>query len=124
MAKKVVVTKGKARVVNSPAVAPAEKRPEPRQFNEEEILELQELHRLVAHRQFEAKQVRGNTALIPDGIKVADQLEAMARLYTNTKQHWISQKLAECGWSTDQRVAIDMKTGLITPEGVVVPAKK
>lgn len=92
---------------------------EPRQFNASEVLELQELHRLVSSRTFEAKQVRGNTALIPDGARVAEQLESIARLLDNTKQHWISQKLAECGWPTSVRVSIDLKTGLIIPEVVV-----
>lgn len=126
MGKKVIVSKGKARVAskNTPAPAPVTEAPEPRQFTDSEVLELQELHRLVGHKEFEARQVRGNSLLIPNGAEYADQIEAVARLLANTKKHWIAQKLAECGWPTTQRVSIDMKTGVIVPEGVVVKGKK
>lgn len=123
------MAKPKTKVKVTPkAPAPAPDSKGPRQFTPDEILELQELHRVVGAREFEARQVRGNTLLIPDGMKFAEQLEALARLLANTKQHWIAQKLAEAGWSPEVRVSIDMKTGLITPAvagGVlVVPPKK
>lgn len=109
-----------ANETKEPQVEPVVETPkdviEPRQLTAEEIMELQELHRIASTRRFEATQVKGNTALIPDGQRFAAQLDALARLLLNTKNHWLSQKLRECGWPTEQNVTIDLKTGYITPQ--------
>lgn len=94
----------------------------PRQFTPTEVKELQELHRLMSSFVFLGKQVLGNTALVTDGQKFGEQLEQVGRLLTNTKQHWISQKLAECGYATGERVNIDLVSGAIIPESAVVKA--
>jgi hypothetical protein len=85
-----------------------------RNFTPEEVLELQEMHRLTTARQFEAAQVKANTALIPRGQEVAGELEAIARLLENAKHLWVTQKLAECGFPPGAKCSINLTTGEIT----------
>lgn len=86
---------------------------EPRAFTANEILEIQELHRVASAERFKATQVKGNTAMVPDGQKLAEQMDAIARLMENFKNNYISSKLAECGYTPSQKVNIDLKTGQI-----------
>ncbi len=78
-----------------------------------EVMELQEMQRLVNGRKFEAAQVKGNTALVPDGQKLAEQLEAVVRLLENVKNQWVSAKLVECGYPQDAICDINLSTGEI-----------
>lgn len=88
----------------------------PRSFSPTEVLELQEMQRMVNARSFEAAQIKGNTALVPDGQKAADQAVAIARLLENAKNMWVSQKLVECGYPQDTRCSINLSTGEIIVE--------
>lgn len=92
-------------------VIPVEKR----NFSPDEIVELQEMQRLVNSRRFEAAQVNGNTALIPDGQKVGEQLDAITRLLENVKNQYVSQKLVECGYGKDEKCNISLTTGEVIP---------
>jgi hypothetical protein len=87
-----------------------------RSLSPEECLELQEMHRLARHKHFEAAQVKGNTALIPKGQEVAEQLEAIARLLENAKNMWVAQKLLECGYPEGTKCSINMTTGAVLLE--------
>ena len=86
----------------------------PRPFTPEEVLELQELHRLYAMRKFEAEQVKQNTLLVPRGQEVAEELAAIVRLLDTFKTQWISQKLTQLGYADLTKVNIDLMTGAIT----------
>ena len=83
-------------------------------FTPTEVMELQEMQRLVNSRKFEAAQIKGNTALVPKGQEVADQLEAIARLLENVKNGWVSGKLAEHGYPKDAICNINLTNGKIT----------
>jgi len=78
-----------------------------------EALELQEMQRLVTGRKFEAAQIKGNTALVPDGQKAAEQAAAIAALLDNAKNLWLSQKLLECGYPAGAKCDINLSTGEI-----------
>lgn len=84
-----------------------------RKLNKSEIQEFQELHRIAMHYKFVALQIKGNTALIEDGQKVAGQFEAIAKLMENVKGEWFSNKLRELGYPSNQRVSINIGTGQI-----------
>lgn len=99
---------------------PLPKRP----FSPAEIIELQELTRLVNGRRWEAAHVRGNTSLVPDGQKVALQLESIVQVLEGAKNNWVSQKLSECGYSAGTRCDINFSTGEIVPHKVVEPEVK
>lgn len=86
----------------------------PRELTQAELEEFQELHKLARLEAFKAAQVKANTALIPDGQKVAEQYLAISRLMENVKNQWFSQKLVELGYAQDQMVNMDIKTGKIT----------
>lgn len=88
---------------------------EPRGFTEEELKELQELVRVAAIEKFKASQVKANTALVPNGKEVAEQLEAVSRLVENFKDQWLGAKLQELGYPQGSQVGVDSRTGLITP---------
>ena len=89
-------------------------------FTPQEVLELQEMQRLVNTRKFEAAQIKGNTALVPDGQKCAEQIEAIARLMENVKNGWVSQKLVEHNYPKDAICNINLSNGKIT---LTVPVK-
>jgi hypothetical protein len=90
--------------------------PVTRNLTPSECLELQEMQRLVTARKFEAAQIGGNTALVPDGQKVAEQIKAIAALLENAKNLWVAQKLRECGYSDGTKCSLNLTTGEITPE--------
>lgn len=89
----------------------------PRELNKDEIMELQDFHRIAASYRFVAEQIKGNTALIPDGKKAAEQFEAIAKLMENLKVQWISRKLAELGYKNGQPVSLNLITGKIKLTG-------
>lgn len=95
------------------AKLPPKPAPVKRNLTAEEALELQEMQRLVNSRKFEAAQVSGNTALVPDGQKVAQQLTAIAALLENAKNIWVAQKLLECGYENGTKCSINLTTGEI-----------
>jgi hypothetical protein len=84
-----------------------------RNFTPEESMELLELNRIVSARKFEAAQIAGNTTLIPNGQKVAEQTTAIAALLDNAKNLWVSQKVVECGYPQDTKCSINLSTGEI-----------
>lgn len=86
-----------------------------RNFYPSEITELQEMQRLVNGRIFELTQVKNNTALVPDGQKYIEQLEAIVQILNNIKGQWVSQKLVECGYEPGARLSINMISGEIVP---------
>lgn len=93
----------------------------PRELSPNEILELQELHRIASSYKFIANQIKGNTALIEDGKKLARQMEQIATLAENVKGQWISQKLAHLGYEKDQRVNVNLLTGEIIKAKIINP---
>jgi hypothetical protein len=86
-----------------------------RNFTQSELIELQELQRIVGARKFEAVHIKGNTALVPNGQRVAEEYEAIARLMENVKNGWVAQKLAECGYKENEQCSINLSTGEVTP---------
>ena len=90
-----------------------------------EIMELQEMIRLSNAKNFEAKQIRGNTALIPRGQEVATETEAVARLLENAKNLFVSQLLKQCGYEEGTKCSLNLSSGEIIPETPVdnSPAK-
>lgn len=89
---------------------------EKRNLTPEETLEIQEMQRLVSARRFEAVNIKGNTALVPRGQEIAAELEAIANLLENAKNHYISQKLLECGYKPETRCSLNLTTGEVMPE--------
>ena len=81
-----------------------------------ECVELQEMIRIANAENFKAKQVRGNTALVPRGLEVAGEVEAMARLLENAKNLFVSQLLKQCGYEDGVRCSLNLSTGEVVPE--------
>ena len=90
--------------------------PARRDFTPQEVLELNDMQRLVNARKWEAAQIGGNTALIPRGQEVAKEVDAIARLLDNVKNNWVSHKLLECGYAVDTKCSINLSTGAIIIE--------
>ena len=84
-----------------------------RNFTPQETLELQEMQRAVNAKKFEAAQIKGNTALVPNGQRVAEESDAVARLLENVKNQYVSQKLVECGYPNDTKCSINLTDGTI-----------
>lgn len=87
-----------------------------RNLTAQELNELQELTRVASAEKWKAMQVKGNTALVPDGQKYSEQSEAVSRLLENIRNQWLSAKLAECGAVKDEEVSINLQTGEILPK--------
>lgn len=84
-----------------------------RNFNPTELVELQEMIRLVNGRKWEASQVKLNTAMIPDGQRVSLQFDAVVMVLEGAKNHYVAQKLLECGYPEGQKCEINLTTGEI-----------
>ena len=87
---------------------------EKRNFTPAECIELEEMLRLINARKFEAGQIRANTALVPDGQKLADQTDAVARLLENVKNQYVASKLIECGYKSGTICDVNLRTGEVT----------
>jgi hypothetical protein len=87
----------------------------PQQLSPADLSQLQELYRIAEAYALVADQIKGNTALIPDGQKVSTQFEAIARLMDNTKNQWVGQKLADMGYPKGAKVTVNAQTGEIKP---------
>jgi len=87
-----------------------------------EIIELQELIRVASAKNFEAKQIRGNTALLNTaadpqrGVHLAEETEMIARLLENAKNLYVSQVLSACGYEAGVKCSINLTTGAIISE--------
>ncbi len=95
---------------------PTEPVKEKRNLTPEETNALKEMVRAVNARQWEAAQIKGNTALVPRGQEIVAELEAIARLLENAKNHWISQVLVECGYEPDTKCSLNLSTGEVIVE--------
>lgn len=87
--------------------------PPRRNLTAEECLQLQEMQRLVNGKKYEATSIKGNTALVPDGQKVAAQAEAIAALLDNEKNRWVAALLTACGYLNGTKCNINLTTGEI-----------
>jgi hypothetical protein len=87
----------------------------PQQLPEVDRAEFEELFRMAMSYNFIASQIKNNTALVPDGQRVASEYEAVARLLENAKNQFIGQKLVDMGYPQTSQVKVDIKTGIITP---------
>lgn len=90
--------------------------PVKRNFTPQETLELQEMLRICNARRFEAAQIKGNTAIVPRGKELGEEIEAIARLMENTKNFWVSQKLLECGYEANTKCSVNLSTGEIVED--------
>lgn len=82
----------------------------------QQVIELAEMIRIVNARQFEAKQIKGNTALVPRGQEIAKEIEAIAVLLENAKNLWVQQRLIERGYPHGTQCSINLSTGEILPK--------
>ena len=57
--------------------------------------------------------MKGNTALIEDGQKLAIQLEATANLFERVKDESVARVLAKLGYRSNEQASINLKTGRI-----------
>lgn len=89
------------------------KKIERRNLNAEELREYIRMVELVNAQLWKAMQIKSNTALVPNGIEIAAQEEAIHRLLDNAKNQWISQVLIRCGVPAGVSVNINSITGKI-----------
>jgi hypothetical protein len=95
--------------------AAAKLMPKPKtNFTPEEVVELSEMLRLMNGEKYKAAQVKANTALVPRGKEVAEELEAIARILENAKNGWMSAKMVEHGYANGESVTVNLTTGEIT----------
>ena len=87
----------------------------PQQLSEVDRAEFEELFRMAMTYNFIASQIKANTALVPEGQRVASEYEAIARLLENAKNQFIGQKLVDMGYPQTTQVRVDIKSGVITP---------
>lgn len=78
-----------------------------------DLLELQELHRIVMYYRFATIQVKGNTALMPRGKDFAAQLEATANILEGVKNQWVGVRLSQLGFPANTKTNINLKNGEI-----------
>lgn len=86
----------------------------PRQFTKQELDEIREIQRIAAGEHFKADQIGKNTALVPEGKKLAKQYEATAALFSRIKTELVNQKLGQMGYPSGTPISVDLNTGKIT----------
>lgn len=95
----------------------ARRKPIPRRnLTPAEALQFQDIHRLINARKFELAQIKGNTALIPDGQKLAEQLEGVVNVLDDAGKQWIALKLEECGYKNGTKCSVNLNTGEVLLE--------
>lgn len=77
------------------------------------LKEIQEFNRIVNAEMYKAQIVMGNTALVPNGKKVAAQMFAVANLLKGQLDGIVAQRLTEAGIPEGQKVNLDLETGEI-----------
>ena len=84
-----------------------------------ELIELQELIRVANAKNYEANQIRGNTALLNTtadpqrGVHLAEETEAIARILENAKNMYVSHVLQACGYEDGTKCSINLNTGAV-----------
>jgi hypothetical protein len=87
-----------------------------------EAMELQEMQRMVNFKNFEASQLKGNTAMLNTsdesgrGTRMAQEAYDVAKLLENAKNGWVAQKLLDCGYEANTKCSVNLSTGEILPE--------
>lgn len=89
---------------------------EKRNLTPEEAFQIQQMMQLINARKFEAAQVKANTALVPRGQEVCVEIEAIVRLLENTKNHFVAEKLVECGYTAGTKCSMNLADGTIAEE--------
>lgn len=118
--------KSQERLVRDGVVSPLQTK---RNLTPAETIELQEMIRLANGKNFEAKQIRGNTALLNTtadpqrGVHLAEETEAIGRLLENAKNIYVSQLLKVCGYEDGTKCSINLSTGQILLEQSVDNSK-
>lgn len=87
-----------------------------RNLTPEEAQEGIEITRTINARRWEVAQIRGNTALVPNGQALADQLEAVVALLDDVWKQWIYRKLEACGYPNGTKCSVNLSTGEITTQ--------
>ena len=92
--------------------------PMKRDLTPQETLQLQEIVRIASAEKFKAENIKANTALIPDGQKLAEQTLVVAQLLEKVKNTYISTKLIECGYHVADKCYINLTTGEVQYQDV------
>lgn len=95
---------------------------ERRNFNAQEIMELNMMQTMINQEKFKASNIKSNSALVPRGKEVAEECEAIARLLENARNQYVSAKLVECGYLPGTRCDINFATGEIILHKEQTPA--
>ena len=87
-------------------------------FTQDELDNMTEVGRIAATERYKADFFAKNTASlnvdnIGQGKLVADQQEKIAQLMERVKNEYMSSILQEKGYTSDQKVALNLKTGEI-----------
>ncbi len=78
-----------------------------------EALQVQHMQQAANNRRWEADVIKGNTALVPDGQKLAEQAEAIANLLEQSCQEFIANTLVKCGIAPGTKCSLNLTTGEI-----------
>lgn len=84
-------------------------------LSRQDLTDAQELVRILNAFDLVAKLVKGNTALVPQGKKLRDQLEAIVNLLTTTKNEFLGSALLRAGLKQDDKASVNIQTGEVTP---------
>ena len=79
-----------------------------------DLLEVREINRLVAAEQFKLASFKGNTALLVNGRKCVDELEAQVKLLTSVRDSIANEKAKALGFPEGLPFSINLENGQIT----------
>ena len=85
-----------------------------RRLNKAERNDLMEVSRIAQWHRFIANQLKANTALVPNGQKLAKQYGDIATFLEGVKDNMVAQKLTQLGYPGGVNFTVNLKTGKIT----------
>lgn len=88
--------------------------PVKRNLTPTETLQFQEMNRTINSRKWEAAQLAGNTALIPNGQAYVEQLAASVAVLDDVGRQWLCRTLEACGYPNGTKCDVNLNTGEIT----------
>lgn len=84
-----------------------------KKINRYELSELAKLNDWYNAESFKAKLIKGNTYLVKDGQKLAEQYEQIAKMINDIKNQKISMILAGLGYPPNTEFQVDLVSGKI-----------
>ena len=92
-----------------------------RKLKPEHHEELLLLHRMVEAEKLKATMIKRNSGFVPDGVKLAEQGEAVVNLLLQVQNSRVGAILASYGYKPHEEVLLDVLSGRMKVANIIDP---